>query len=267
MRKGLKSLKRIVIKIGSSSITHENGKINLGKIADLSWQIANLKNLGYEVILVSSGAIPAGAGALGKPIPKTPQKRQAASAVGQVALMHAYNSSLKQYNYNAAQMLLTKQIETDVVMRENASNAFDEILKLDCIPIINENDAISTFEIEFGDNDTLSAIIARLIKADLLIILSDVNGLYNSDPNINSDAKLISDVLELSKEHFDCATGVTSNRGTGGMRTKLNAASLCMERGIDMLLANGGNMNIIREIFEEDTETGTLFHGKENHNA
>ena len=130
-------------------------------------------------------------------------------------------------------------------MRENASNAFDEILKLDCIPIINENDAISTFEIEFGDNDTLSAIIARLINADLLIILSDVDGLYNADPNLNPDAELISDVCELKAEHFNCASGVTSNRGTGGMRTKLNAASLCMERGIDMLLANGSDMKKI----------------------
>lgn len=263
MRKGLENIKRIVIKIGSSSITHENGRVNLGKIKDLSWQVANLKNAGYEVVLVSSGSIAAGAGVLNKPIPDTPQQRQAASALGQVALMHAYNSALGEYNYHAAQLLLTKQIETDVVMKENASNAFGELLQLSCVPIINENDAISTFEIEFGDNDTLSAVIARLIEADLLIILSDVDGLCSADPNIDPNAELISDVYELTSGHFDSATGVTSNRGTGGMRTKLNAASLCMEKGINMLLANGGDMNIIREIFETENEIGTLFHGKD----
>lgn len=265
MRKGLENVRRLVIKIGTTSITHENGMINLGKVRDLSWQLSNLKNHGLDVALVSSGAIGAGAGVLNfKHRPSSTEERQAASAIGQVALMQAYNSALSEYNYRAAQLLLTKDIETDSLMRENAGHAFEELFKLNCIPIINENDAVSTFEIEFGDNDTLSAVVARLIGADLLIILSDVNGLYSSDPNKDPDAELISDVYEITDDHRKNATGVTSNRGTGGMATKIKAASLCLERGIDMLLANGRDMNIIREIYEENSQVGTLFHGRKS---
>lgn len=262
MRKGLKGIDRVVIKIGTSSITHENGKINLGKIKDLSWQLANIKNNGLEVVLVSSGAIAAGAGVMHFPNrPSTTQERQAASAIGQVTLIQAYNSALSEYNYKAAQLLLTNHIEKDKLMKENAEDSFEELFKLDCIPIINENDAISTFEIEFGDNDTLSAVVARLVKADLLIILSDIDGLCDSDPNLNPNAKVIPEVNEITDEHMKSATGVTSNRGTGGMTTKLRAAKLCQEKNIDTLLANGRDMNIIREIFEEDKLIGTLFHG------
>lgn len=273
MRKGLEKVKRIVVKIGTSSITHENGMVNLGKIRDLSWQLANLKNYGYEVVLVSSGAVSAGAGVLNfKSWPYDLDERQAASAAGQVALMHAYNSSLSEFNYRAAQLLLTKEIETNETMNKNAKASFEQLLKLNCIPIINENDAISTFELaydedkstSFGDNDTLSAVVARLIDADLLIILSDVDGMFDKDPNLSDDAKLIEDVYEITDEYRRGATGVTSNRGTGGMATKLNAADLCMEKGISMLLANGKDMNIIREIFSTDDKIGTLFHGGKN---
>lgn len=262
MRKGLKDIKRVVIKIGTSSITHDNGKVNLGKIKDLAWQLSNLKNNGIDVVLVSSGAIGAGAGAMNFcERPSTVPQRQAASAIGQVTLMQAYNSSLAEYNYKAAQLLLTKQIETDAIMKENACQAFNELFKLDCIPIINENDAISTYEIEIGDNDTLSAVVARLVEADLLIILSDVDGLYDSDPNINPEAQLIPEVIEITEDHKKAATGVTSNRGTGGMATKINAALLCQEKNIAMLLASGDKINIIRDIFTKDDEIGTLFYG------
>ncbi|MDO5718559.1 MAG: glutamate 5-kinase [Tissierellia bacterium] len=261
MKKDLKNIKRVVIKVGSSSITHENGTINIAKIADLAWNLSNLKNHGVEVVLVTSGAIAAGAKCMNlKERPKDTSEKQAASAVGQVALMNTYNKELKEFNYQVAQILLTKQIETDVVMRENAVNSFNELLKLNCIPIVNENDAICTFEIEFGDNDTLSAVVARLIDSDLLIMLSDIDGLYDSDPNKNPDAKLIRQVDKIDEDLFDMASGSTSNRGTGGMVTKLNAAMLCMERGIDVIIANGSDMGIIRRIFEGE-DCGTLFKG------
>ncbi len=261
MRRRKDELKRVVIKVGSSSITHENGSINLAKISDLCWNLSNLKNHGVEVVLVTSGAIAAGAKCLNlKERPRNTSQKQAASAVGQVALMNTYNKELREHNYQVAQLLLTKQIETDVVMRENAVNSFNELLKMDCIPIVNENDAVCTFEIEFGDNDTLSAVVARLINADLLIMLSDIDGLYDSDPNVNPDAQLIKQVDKIDDELMGMASGSTSNRGTGGMITKLNGAMLCMERGIDAMIANGENMDIIRKIFEGE-EVGTLFKG------
>ncbi len=263
MRKRMNELKRVVIKVGSSSITHEDGSINLAKISDLAWNLSNLKNHGVGVVLVTSGAIAAGAKVMKlAERPRDTSKKQAASAVGQVALMNNYNSALREHNYQVAQLLLTKQIETDVVMRENAINSLDELLNMDCIPIVNENDAVSTFEIEFGDNDTLSAVVARLVGADLLIMLSDIDGLYDSDPNVNPDAKLIPQVDVIDGELLSMASGSTSNRGTGGMVTKLNAAMLCMEKGIDTIIANGSDMAIIRRIFEGE-EIGTLFKGGE----
>ncbi len=256
--------KRVVVKVGSSSITHENGRINLSAISSLCWELSNLKNHGIQPILVTSGAIAAGAGALNlKERPSTPSEKQAASAVGQVVLMNTYNMSLAEHNYRVAQYLLTNQIETDIVMKENAINSFEELMNMDAIPIVNENDAISTFEIEYGDNDTLSAVVARLIDADMLIILSDVDGLYDSDPNINPDAKLIREVRKIDSNLLEMASGPTSNRGTGGMSTKLNAAMLCMEKGIDVVITKGEDMRIIRSIMNNDY-IGTHFIGEEN---
>ncbi|QQK07704.1 glutamate 5-kinase [Miniphocaeibacter halophilus] len=264
MREFAKNLKRVVIKVGSSSITHENGDINLRKIFDLCWQLSDAKNHGYEVVLVSSGAIAAGSKRLNlKDRPNTTALKQAASAVGQVALMNTYNRILGEFSYHGAQILLTKHIETDELMLTNAKNAFKELFNLNVIPIINENDTISTFEIKFGDNDTLSAIVSRIIDADLLVLLSDIDGLYTCDPRENSDAELIKNVDTITEEIKSCAQGTNSKVGTGGMVTKISAANLCMEKGIDVVLANGKDMKIIKDILE-GKEIGTYFRSKKN---
>lgn len=259
MRKFTKEIKRVVIKVGSSSITHENGDINLRKIFDLCWQLSDLKNHGYEVVLVSSGSIAAGAKRLNlREKPSTTAIKQAASAVGQVALINTYNRILGEFNYHAAQILLTKHIENDNVMLKNAKNAYNELFKMNVIPIVNENDTISTFEIKFGDNDTLSAIVSRIINADLLILLSDIDGLYTADPRKDKDAKLIKEVNVIDEKLEKCASGTNSKVGTGGMITKLSASKLCMEKGIDVVLANGKDMRIIRNILDGE-EIGTYF--------
>lgn len=254
-----RELKRIVIKVGSSSITHENGIINISKIADLAWQLSNLKNHGLEVVLVSSGAIAAGAKRLNLPSrPRDTAGKQATSAVGQVVLMNTYNRAFMEYNYSVAQILLTKQIETDEVMRENSKNIFEHLLKINVIPVVNENDTISTYEIEYGDNDTLSAVVSRLIDADLLILLSDIDGLYDCDPRNNSKACLIEEVNEITDELWSMAGDTDSSVGTGGMRTKLKAAYLCLEKNIDVVIANSEDMNIIRNIVNGES-VGTIF--------
>ncbi|WP_099203101.1 glutamate 5-kinase [Miniphocaeibacter massiliensis] len=259
MREFVKDLKRIVVKVGTSSITHENGDINLRKIFDLCWQLSDIRNHGYEVVLVSSGAISAGTKRLNlKERPSNTAIKQATSAVGQVALMNTYNRILGEFNYHAAQILLTKHIESDSLMHSNAKNAFDELFKLNVIPIVNENDTISTFEIKFGDNDTLSAIVSRIVEADVLILLSDIDGLYTSDPRINKDAKIIKEVREINEDLEKCASGTNSKVGTGGMITKLTAAKLCMEKNIDVVLANGKDMKILQNIIDGD-EIGTYF--------
>ncbi|MDO5715429.1 MAG: glutamate 5-kinase [Tissierellia bacterium] len=261
MRKFSKDLKTIVIKVGSSSITHKNGIINLQKIDDLCYELANLKNHGYDVILVSSGSIAAGAKRLDlKERPRDTASKQAASSVGQVALMNTYNRTLNQYGYNAAQILLTKQIERDEAMRGNAKNTFKKLGLFNVIPIVNENDTISTYEIKYGDNDTLSAVVSRLVEADLLILLSDIDGLYTDDPRNNPNAELLSEVNDLSKvEHM--AKETDSNVGVGGMITKIRAARLCMEKNIDVIIANGEEMKILRNIIKGE-DIGTIFKNK-----
>lgn len=264
MRNFKDECKRIVIKVGSSSITHENGDINLRKIFDLCWQLSDAKNHGYEVVLVSSGAIAAGAKRLNlKERPSTTAMKQATSAVGQVALMNTYNRILGEFGYNAAQILFTRHIEYDELMIENAKNSYNELFKLNVIPIVNENDTISTYEIKFGDNDTLSAIVSRLIDADLLILLSDIDGLFTCDPRVDENAELIKEVTEINDELERCASDTNSNVGTGGMITKIAASRLCMEKGIDVVLANGENMNIIKDIID-GKEVGTYFRSRKN---
>lgn len=265
MRKFTNKLKRVVVKVGSSSITHEHGVINLQKIDELAWELSNLKNHGIDVVLVSSGAIAAGAKRLNlDERPRDTIGKQAASAVGQVALMNTYNRAFNEYNYQAAQVLVTKHIETDNVMRENSKNTLLKLLSMNVIPIVNENDTISTFEIEFGDNDTLSAVVSRIVDADLLILLSDIDGLYDDDPNTNKNAKLIKEVNEIDDNLKSMAKDSSSSKvGTGGMATKLNAASLSMEKGIDVVIANSEDMKIIRKIVGGE-EVGTIFKGKSN---
>ncbi len=255
----LKKLKRVVVKVGTSSITHENGIINLARIDELACELANIKNNNIDVALVSSAAIAAGAKRLNLPSrPRDIIGKQAASSVGQVALMNTYNRAFNFFNYQTAQILLTKQIEVDKQMRDNAYNTLNELFKMNVIPIVNENDTISTFEIEFGDNDTLSAVVARLINADLLILLSDIDGLYNDDPRINPKAELISEVYEIDDKLKSMAKDSKSSVGTGGMSTKINAAQMCMEKGIDVVVANSKDFKVIRRIIGGE-RVGTIF--------
>lgn len=256
----LKNKKRIVIKIGSSSLTHsETGDLNLNKIERLIRVISDLRGEGKEVVLVSSGAIAAGRQALGCQKPETVAEKQAYAAVGQARLMMVYQKIFSEYNQTAAQVLMTKNTIIDNVSRGNARNTFEELLKLGAIPIVNENDTVSTYEIKFGDNDRLSAIVAALIGADLLILLSDIDGLYSDDPKRNPDARFISQVDEISEELMSMGKSTTgSDVGTGGMAAKLYAARIATDSGSDMVIANGDDVEVIWEILS-GKEKGTLF--------
>lgn len=254
--------KRVVIKIGSSSLNHEEtGGLNFTKLEKLVRELCDLRNQGVDVCLVSSGAIAVGRSSMGmKERPKTMAKKQACAAVGQARLMMTYQKMFSEYHQTAGQVLMTKKTMLDNVSRKNAQNTFEELFELGVIPIVNENDTVSTYEIQFGDNDTLSAIVASLISADLLILLSDIDGLYTDDPHANPNAKLIKDVDVIDEQLLHMAKESTgSDVGTGGMATKLTAARIATRSGCDMIIANGKDVGILHEIFEGDF-TGTLFH-------
>ncbi|MCK9253976.1 MAG: glutamate 5-kinase [Clostridiales bacterium] len=262
-REQLAKAKKVVIKVGTSTITHENGRFNLNNLEHLCRSIANQMNQGKEIILVSSGAIGVGVGRLHlKQKPKVMREKQAVAAVGQCELMNMYSRLLSDYHYVVAQILLTKDDIDDPVTRENICNTFQALLEREILPIVNENDTVSTREIyhngTFGDNDMLSAIVARLVGADLLIILSDIDGLYDKDPHEHADAALISTVAKIDDTIEAAAGGEGSNRGTGGMRTKLNAARIANEAGIDAVIANGSVSRIVDDVLE-GRERGTLF--------
>ena len=258
LREEIKDKKRIVIKIGSSSLQHkETGGLDYTKLDVLVRELCNIANQGKEVVLVSSGAIAVGKRAvhIGKednPI----AVKQACAAIGQARLMMTYQKLFAEYNHVAAQVLMTKNTIAEPLNRFNAKNTFSELLKLGAIPIVNENDTVSTFEIEFGDNDTLSAIVAALIDADLLILLSDIDGLYTDDPNKNPDAEFISVVDHLDDSIM--GMGTSSSVGTGGMGTKLSAARIATSSGADMIIANAADVRIIHRIMD-GREYGTLF--------
>ncbi len=257
----LKKKDRIVVKIGSSSLMHEEtGDVNFEKMEKLVRNLTDLKNRGKNVILVSSGAMAAGRKALNlsRHDVKTKVMKQATAAVGQARLMMFYQKLFAEYNQVAAQVLLTKFTFTNPESLVNATNTFDELLKLGVIPIVNENDTIATDEIDFGDNDTLSAEIAKLTDSDLLILLSDIDGLYNKDPHKNEDAELIR-VVEAVDEKIDAmAGGAGSDFGTGGMTTKLNAARIATGAGCDMVIANASDVGVILRL-ADGNEEGTLF--------
>ena len=259
-REYLKDKKRIVIKIGSSSITHEKtGEINLGKIEKLVRQIADLKGEGREVVLVSSGAIAAGRHTFKQDeSPSTLAKKQAFAAVGQAKLMMIYQRIFAEYNIIASQILMTKSTITDSEARVNAHNTFLELLNLGSVPIVNENDTIATDEIKVGDNDTLSAIVASLVDADLLILLSDIDGLYTDDPRKNTEAKFIEEVGQIDDKILALGKDTSSNVGTGGMNTKLHAAIISTYSGADMLIANASRLENIADIIA-GKNVGTLF--------
>lgn len=262
-RERLKEKKRIVIKIGTSSLTHaETGRLNLRKLEVLAREVSDLHNQGKDVVIVSSGAIGVGSAAFGMDgKPKELEKKQACAAVGQARLMMIYQKLFSEYNQTAAQILMTKNTMVNNLNRNNAKNTFEELLKLGAIPIVNENDTISTYEMQFGDNDTLSAVVAALIGADLLILLSDIDGLFTDDPNNNPDAEFI-DIVENMDEHFremgKKSTG--SKVGTGGMATKLTAAEIATAAGTDMVIANGADFHVIHKIVE-GRRHGTMFVG------
>jgi glutamate 5-kinase len=260
-REHLKNKKRIVVKIGSSSLTHpETGGLNLTKLEILVRELSDLRNQGKDVILVSSGAIAVGSRALGyKEKPKELPRKQACAAVGQAKLMMIYQKLFAEYNQVAGQILMTKNTMVNHLNRKNAGNTFEELLNLGIIPVVNENDTISTFEMQFGDNDTLSAIVAALVKADLLILLSDIDGLFSDDPNHNPDAEFIDIVDELSDEFIRMGKdSSSSNVGTGGMATKLSAAKIAVSSGADMVIANGSDVHVIHKIVQ-GRKHGTLF--------
>lgn len=266
MREKLKVKQRIVIKIGSSSLTHpQTGELNLLKIEKLIRILCDLRGEGRDVVLVSSGAIAAGRQALGgQKRPESISEKQAYAAVGQARLMMVYQKLFSEYNRVAAQVLLTKDTMTNEVSRYNAQNTFDELIQLGAIPIVNENDTVSTHEIQFGDNDRLSAIVAALIGADLLILLSDIDGLYSDDPRKNPQAQFISLVEEISPELLDMGKDTAgSDVGTGGMSAKLAAARIATDSGSDMVIANGKNVEIIHDIMQGAFK-GTLFMAHRN---
>lgn len=259
----LKDKKRIVVKIGTSTITHLNtGNLNLDTLEKFVRVLTNLRNQGKEVVVVSSGAIGAGRKALGiKERPKTLSVKQACAAVGQARLMMIYQKLFAEYNQNIAQILITKRIMLNEISKSNAENTFEELLSMGVIPIVNENDPISTDQIQeeaFGDNDTLSANVAELVKADLLILLSDIDGLYTDDPHKNPDAKFISYVENIDGELESMAKGAETSLGTGGMTTKIAAAKIANEAGVDMVIANGDDVHNVSKIVNGE-EIGTLF--------
>lgn len=244
--------KRVIIKVGTSSLTYDTGKINIRQIELLAQVISDLCHSGCEVALVTSGAISVGMSKLGfNERPKTTPEKQASSAVGQSELMSLYGKFFSQYGKDVAQLLLTKNILDNEERRQNTINAFNTLFEWGVVPIINENDVISTDEIKFGDNDTLSDVVAELTNADILILLSDIDGLYDKNPAKYADAKLISEVNEITEDIIASADGEGTSRGTGGMVTKLLAARNAMEAGIEMVIANGKNPKIIYDILED----------------
>ncbi|MDO4321601.1 MAG: glutamate 5-kinase [Lachnospiraceae bacterium] len=264
-REKLKDKKRIVIKIGSSSITHSaTGALNLTKLEILVRELCDIKNMGKDVILVSSGAIAVGRQAIGfHHRPKNVAEKQACAAIGQAQLMMIYQKLFSEYGHQAAQVLMTKNTMLDNLSRKNASNTFAELLALGAIPIVNENDTVATYEIQFGDNDTLSAIVAALVGADMLILLSDIDGLYTDDPRKNPQAEFIDLVEGLDDHLMSMGKGSGSDVGTGGMATKLSAAKIATASGADMIIANGDDFHIIHHILQ-GANVGTLFKGRPN---
>ena len=268
LREEVKEAKRIVVKVGTSTLTYDNGNINLTRIERLTRVLSDILNSGKEVVLVSSGAVGVGINKLKlKEKPQSIREKQAVASVGQCELMHIYSKFFGEYSHIVGQVLLTRDVIEDDHIRENVCNTFDTLLEHGIVPIVNENDTVAIDEIEnivkFGDNDNLSAIVATLVDADLLIILSDIDGFYDSNPRENSEAVLLKEVYEITPELEACAGGAGSNLGTGGMVTKLTAAKRVNKNGIDMILANGENPSLLLDIIE-GKEVGTLFLGNKN---
>ncbi|MVB12134.1 Glutamate 5-kinase 1 [Caprobacter fermentans] len=258
--------KRIVVKVGTSTLTYENGKLNLRRIERLCKVLSDLQNSGREMVLVTSGAIGVGVGKLGlRERPRETEKRQAVAAVGQCELMFIYDKFFGEYNRTVAQVLLTGDVIASENTRKNTENTFQELIGMDIIPVVNENDTVVVDELvgnQIGDNDTLSAIVARLIGADLLILLTDIDGLYDDNPSVNPNASRIPVVPQVTDEIRALAGGAGSRRGTGGMRTKVDAADFVNQAGIPCCIMSGAYPEKLYDLFE-GAQIGTVF-GRKN---
>lgn len=259
--------KRIVIKIGSSTLTHaETGDMDLVKMERLVRVLTDISNCGKDVVLVSSGAIAVGRKTMKiQERPKDKSVKQACAAIGQTRLMMVYQRLFAEYNKIPAQVLITKLTMINDLNRRNARATFSELLSMGVIPIVNENDTVVTDEIEFGDNDTLSAIVAALIHADLLVLLSDIDGLYDDDPHVNPDAKFIEEIDYITDDLESMAKGPGSDVGSGGMATKIAAARIANDAGADMVICNGNDMKNLRHVLE-GRNVGTIFRAHKNEN-
>ncbi len=256
---------RIVVKVGTSTLAHTSGRLNIRNIEKLCKTLSDIQNAGHQVVLVSSGAIGLGTGKLNlRERPKDMPTKQAAAAVGQCELMYTYDKLFSEYNHNVAQILLTGHDVLEEKRRQNVENTLNRLLELGAIPIINENDTVATDEIDemktLGENDALSAIVAVSINADVLVILSDIDGLYTADPHKDANAELISEVTQLNDSLFNIGGGPAGNQGTGGMRTKLLAAKMVTENGIDMIIINGSHASNLYKVVNKE-KVGTRFVG------
>ena len=259
-----KDKKRVVVKVGTSTLTHKTGRLNIRRVEALVKTLADLQNAGKQIILVTSGAIGLGVAKLGMAErPSDTPSKQACAAVGQCELMYMYDKQFSDYNLTVAQLLLTKYILLED-RRRNVENSLRKLLDMGVIPIVNENDtvAIDELELEVGENDSLAAIVAEIAKAELLVILSDIDGLYDSDPRTNPDAKLIPVVEQIDDHIVEMAGGAGTSRGTGGMKTKINAAKIANDAGIDMVIMNGEKPGRLYDLFD-GKPVGTVFKAHE----
>ncbi len=258
-RKYLKEKKRIVVKVGTSTLAYENGTINLHRMERLAMVLSDLQNSGKEVILVSSGAVGVGVGMIGlEERPTDLVKKQALAAIGQVGLIRLYQKFFDEYSKTVAQVLLTRDGIENSLRRKNARNTLLELLEMKIIPVVNENDTVITDEIEFGDNDTLSAAVATLVQADLLLILTDTDGVYTADPHLNHSARKVPKVMKASKDLKDVDVKGSSKMGKGGMASKIAAAELCREHNVDVVIADGKDPHTILKVLE-GKDLGTFF--------
>ena len=258
----LENSRRIVVKVGTSTLTHKTGALNLRHIGALVQVLSDFKNAGKEIVLVSSGAVSAGVAKVGAERPTTIAEKQAMAAIGQSELMRLYDQLFSLYGHTVAQILLTRDVVDNPSRRALAENTFESLLKMGCVPIVNENDPVSTDELtKFGGNDILSAYVSRVCHADVLINLSDVDGLYDRDPRKHPDAKLIERVEVLSEDTFAAAGGAGTELGTGGMEAKLRAAALATEAGIPMFIMNGADPEILYRLLDGE-HVGTYFTAK-----
>ncbi len=263
MRKSLSKKQRIVVKVGSSTITHEaTGNINFAKLEKLVRLLTDLHNQGKEVVLVTSGAVAVGRKSVGmQERPKTLSEKQACAAIGQASLMTVYQKLFSEYHQPCAQILMTKFTILNDITRQNACNTFEQLFKMGVIPIVNENDTVSTDEMEnlgIGENDTLAALVTAMIHGDLVILLSDIDGLYSDDPKKNPEAVLFHQIDSLDDSILGMAKGSSSSVGTGGMQTKVSAAKIAVDSGADMVIANGEDIENLRRVMEGEL-VGTLF--------